>query len=654
MMRRAASGRGRDAVGLLAAGWLAAGLLVAPARAQVPPPPGGERKSADSEEPPRVRSVKLVGLEQASEGGVRGVMRLSGRSWWHPLRKNYFYGVDYLDFDLQRILDYLRWEGFLLAKIVDASIDYPSRECVDLTIRIEEGQRFHVRGWRLEGTPGNLHARLAGEVGVRPGDPVREVVLHGDVQRIAGVCGNGGYALANVRRELHLDGDSAEVVYDVELGPRVRVGKVTATGQQRTAPDVILREVALREGDLLRLARVGRSQDKLFDLGVFRSVQIVPRYEGAAPESTSAGEVSVDLNVEVLEKPPGWFGAGFGYSSRDRLRVSAEWGYRNLGGRARRVQATGEIAYSVREDADQRFKRPSDWEVELRYGAPWMLGTPTRWELRSYVREERRYDQPVPYSEDVIGVALQGRWDLTRYRWLLGSLENKWTVKDTSYVTRFISLSVAEDSRDFILDPSHGHLIQAGAEHAGGILGGQTDFTRWTLGLTHHTPMSGGVVWARRLRAGYIHAYRVKRGQSALASVPVGERLFAGGGSSVRGYQEESLGPHVDGQPQGGLVQLLFNTELRFPLAWKVGGVTFLDAGNVWADYKELTWSCLTGSWTDSDFSALDVAYSVGVGLRLRTPVGPVRLDYAVKIGQGYRSVSEQDYEWHLNLGQAF
>jgi len=650
-LRRA---RGRPGVLGLALTWGALMFSASPAEAQAPPAPPGEVTSEDAEAPPRVRSVTLVGLAEAERGRVQGVMRLAGRSWWHPLRKNYFYGLDYLDMDLQRILDYLRGEGFLLARIVDATVDYPTREWVDLTIRVQEGPRFHVRSLRLEGVADPLHERLASRAEVRVGDPVRAATLQGDVLRIAEACANRGYALARVQRELRLAADSSDVVYGVDLGPLVRVGRLTASGQVRTAPDVILREVVVREGDLLRLGRVERSQDRLFDLGVFRSVQLVPRYESVKPESTRAGEVTADLNVEVQERPPGWFGAGFGYTSGDKLRLSAEWGYRNLSGRARRVQAAGEIAYSLREDPEQRFKRPKEWQIELSYDAPWMLGTPTRWQLRPYVRQKRWLEQTAANREDVIGIALQGRWDLTRFRWLMGSLENKWTTQDSTFVTRFITLSVAEDRRDFILDPGRGHLIQAGAEHAGGILGGQTEFTRWTLGGSAYAPMSGGIVWARRVRIGYIHTYRVQRGQSALASVPLGERFFAGGGSSVRGYEDESLGPRQDGQSQGGLFQLLLSTELRFPLVWRIGGVAFVDAGNVWADYRELSWSRFTHSWTEARFSERDVAYGVGAGLRLGTPVGPLRLDYAVKIGRGYRSVSDQDAEWHLNLGQAF
>ncbi len=659
MTGAAANCRGREARGrrrILALVFLGVAATVFPARAvgQAPPAPDGERPVTDADRPPRVRRIALPGAEQIGRGEILDGMRLSERSWWNPLRRNYFYGLDYLELDLQRIQEHYRQEGFLLARIVDAQVDYPSREWVDLTIRVEEGPRFHVRGARLEGVSGELQQRLADRIKLRVGDPVRESAIQGDVLRLTEACSDRGHALAQVRRELRLTGDSAEVIYDLDVGPLVRVGTLTATGQTRTAPDVILREVVLKKGDPLRLARAERSQDRLFDLGVFRSVQIVPRYEGLKPDSAGTTEVTVDLDVVVQEKPPGWFGAGFGYSSRDRLRLSGEWGYRNLGGRARRLQIGGEISYSLLEEPGQRFKRPKAWQVEVSFDAPWMLGTPTRWQLRPYVEHTRWFEQTVAVEEDVIGVALRGRWDLTRYRWLLGSLENKWTTQDSTFVTRFISLSIAEDKRDFILDPRGGHLNQFGAEYAGGILGGEAEFARWTLGLSGYVPMGSGFVWARRIRAGYIHPYRVARGQTDLASVPISERYFTGGGTSVRGYADESLGPRLDGQSQGGLVLLVVNAEVRFPLFWRLGGVVFLDAGNVWADYRDLTWSCLTRSWSASGFNERDVAYGVGAGLRFSTPVGPIRLDYAVEVGQGYRDASGQDSEWHLNLGHAF
>ncbi len=642
--------RHRSAWGLVLSAMLAAAGAV---RAQ---DAGAYDDQGGISDPPRVRSIAFVGAEQMDAGELRQAMRLKQRSWWRPFRRNYFYGTDQLEPDLERVFNHYRSEGFLTAKIVSASVAYASRSWVDITIEVEEGPRFHVRSVSAHGLSPQVRAHHGDRLSLRVGAPLRERDLAASELDILESCSELGYALAEIDRELRLEGDSAAVLFWVRQGPLVRVGEIDAVGAARTDEDVVLREVALRSGRPLRLSRAERTQERLFDLGVFRSVRVLPQYDRIDPEHLRAEEVTVDLNVEVLEKAPGWYGLGFGYSSRDRVRMLGEWGYRNLGGRARRVQATGEIAYSLLEEPRERFRRPKEWEVELSYAAPWMFETPTRWQVRTYLRYKRWFEEEATLEEDIVGILLRARWDLSRYRRLIGSIENKWTTVDSTFVTRFLSLSYAEDRRDFILNPRSGRFIQARSEYAGGFLGGESDFTRWSVSLAGYIPLGSGFTWAHRVRGGYIHPLHVRRDATAYLNVPIDERYFAGGGTTVRGYEEESLGAREEGQTQsrGGLALLVLNAELRFRLFWRLGAAFFMDAGNVWADYEQITWSRFTRPWTHSDYSELDVAYGVGTGLRLGTPVGPLRLDYGFKIGRGHRRVSGSDSAWHLSLGQAF
>jgi outer membrane protein assembly factor BamA len=136
--------------------------------------------------------------------------------------------------------------------------------------------------------------------------------------------------------------------------------------------------------------------------------------------------------------------------------------------------------------------------------------------------------------------------------------------------------------------------------------------------------------------------------------MPRSELFLAGGGTTVRGYDEESLGPRVGSETWGGLALIVLNTELRLPLFWRLAGAFFLDAGNAWADYRQISVSRFTRAWTDSDYSPLDVAYGIGVGLRFETIVGPVRLDYGLKVGRGQRDAFGSTSAWHFALGQAF
>lgn len=608
-----------------------------------------------SADPPRVRRIHFTGLVGLSAGDLRGVMHLQQESWWRLGQKNFFYGTDFLEADLARLMAHCQAEGYPFARIEDVVVRRLSAEWVDIEIALTEGPRIYVRSAELGNASLALRGDLQEGIHLPLGEPLRERHLLADEQRLLRICQDEGHALARVERDLHFAGDSVAVVYEIAMGPLVRVGHITTQGYQRTREEVIRREIVLHDGDPFRFSKAVRTQERLFDLGLFRSVRIMPAYDESLAAGPRAGEIEVDLTVGVHERKPGWYGFGFGFSSNDRVRLLGEWGYRNLAGQARSLEAGAEIAYTVQEEGiKQQFKRPKMWELQLIYAAPWLLNTPTRWQIRGYYRYERRYDREPWLDEYITGLVLRARWDLTRFRRLIGSIENKWTEADSTYVTRFISLGVSEDRRDFILDPTRGHVTQVKGEYAGRFLGGEADFTRWTASYAGYFSLARGIVWAHRAKVGYVHPLGRSKGVvTPMENVPLDERFFLGGGTTVRGYPEESIGPQEDGQPQGGQALILLNAELRFDLFWKLGAVLFFDAGNVWADYRKIKWAQWRRGWTAAGESELNVAYASGVGLRLRTPVGPLRLDYGMHLGLG-RASGADETEWHLSLGQAF
>lgn len=226
--------------------------------------------------------------------------------------------------------------------------------------------------------------------------------------------------------------------------------------------------------------------------------------------------------------------------------------------------------------------------------------------------------------------------------------------------TRSLDFLLERDRRDNPFDPTVGSFQSLFSEVAGGALGGTSDFFKLSLSSSWYQ-MFGNLVLATRVRGGWIHVFAGGDGATTLDQVPYEDRFRAGGAVTVRGYPEDSLGPQIltpgqqDPATLRGLFVLIGNVEVRFPLAWRFSGAVFLDGGNVWEEADDLS---LANFFPDpNDASIEDVRYTTGGGVRMGTPVGPLRIDYGHTLVRGaperiVRATSGG--EWHLSLGQAF
>lgn len=612
---------------------------------------------ASAPEPPRIEVIRFPGASGLSAGHLRHVMRLHAGVWWKPFEKNYFFGTDHLEPDLERIIEEYHAEGFFFARIEEAVVRYVSRDRVAIEIQVNEGPRVRVSDWELAAPSGALTEKLREAITIQAGEPLREPRVSADELKLTEICAEAGYALAQVTHEYVFAGDSAKVVYRVDLGRPVLMGETRVTGLTRTRESVVQREMMLKKGDLFRRSRAVQSRDRLFDLGLFRTVRITPSFSDSGAADAAA---RVDLDVSVTEKAPGWYGGGFGASSRDQFRFVGEWGYRNLAGRALGVQLSALAGWSLQEWEERRIDDPTEWQVETILAEPWLFGSG----VRGQVSGSYRFNREPTFEERIVSLEFLAHRDFSRTRTLSGSIRKKWVHTNDPLADRSgfdipsLSLALSEDTRDFVLDPQRGYLIQAGADQDGGPLGGPVCFWRGALGGAFYMPLGGGVRCAYRMRAGVIQpwgdATKGVARDSLLLTIPFDERFRAGGGTSVRGYQTDRLGPFSDlGQPLGGLFLALVNVELRFPIVGPFEGAAFLDAGNVWSHWQNVTPGALLGGLTRDHFEERDVAYGAGCGLRFVTPVGPLRLDIGWKLNRARRP-DTNGAELHFSLGQAF
>ena len=198
-----------------------------------------------------------------------------------------------------------------------------------------------------------------------------------------------------------------------------------------------------------------------------------------------------------------------------------------------------------------------------------------------------------------------------------------------------ITPALVWDLRDDIFNPRRGSLHGIALKEALSVLGSEADFDKLTVQSSWYVPVSAGIIAALSARAGMAWTHR------DTVEVPLHERFYVGGSTTIRGYTQDSVGPSAigpDGQPVplGGASMAVFNAELRLNPSEGFGFVLFSDAGNVWSGQEILL---------------DDLRASYGAGIRYGTPVGPLRIDYGQKI---HRRPGESPGEIHFNIGHTF
>lgn len=386
-----------------------------------------------------------------------------------------------------------------------------------------------------------------------------------------------------------------------------RVGQISVSGNEKTKENVIRRELTLKPGDVLNLKELEKSLRRVLNLGFFDEV-------GRKFGETKDPDVA-DLTVEVKERKTGSAAFGAGYSSSDGLLGYIEVADDNFFGRGQRVNVKWEFG-----------QRRTTYDVG--FFEPYLDAHRTSLGFRLY-DTQRVLDQtvdgaPVTYNDHQRGGEItMGRplsEDTRIYTKLKMEDVSRTQAPENTPVpggtgrNRSLTTSVVHDTRDFFLKPSKGAREELSVEWAGAMLGSDYTFAKYNTDLSRYFKAgSAGQVVALHLGAGYLDY----RGQE-----PVLQRFLVGGSDTVRGYENNEF---------SGDKYLVLNAEYRFQLSKGLTGVLFADSGNAW----NTTDPVLTSGFKSG----------YGLGLRVDTPVGVMRIDYGVGQNGG---------KTYFSLGQTF
>lgn len=547
---------------------------------------------------------------------------------------------------------FYREQGYLNAEIDEPRLEFAAATA-RVVLAVREGPRFEVSQVAITGNTVLSEAELTAALPVETGLPFVPVAAENALQHIRSLYWERGYNDIRVTYQLSIDRTAgrAGVAFAIAEGRQSVVSDIRIAGNDETSDRLVREQLVIDEGQPLNLRALSRSRKNLYNSGAFSMVDLARvNAAGNADDDDAeligglgpaAGQKPVVVDVSVREVQPFQLRYGASFDSEGGIGGVADASNHNSLGKAR------VLGVSARYDRQVRDGRVYLSQPTLRH---WPIQTTAS----IYYRDERNPATQLTraFTVERTGLSIQQEKSLANayvwtygYRFERGRTFDPLLADESGRLTTVSPLTstLVREARDEVLDASRGSLTSHALSFSPSWLGSDATFIKYYGQYSHYFPLQP----ARRkrfsneiLRPRFVFATSVRlglsRGMGTL--VPSTERFFAGGSTSLRGFEQNAVGPvGADGIPTGGDAMLVLNNELRFPLISLLDGVTFVDVGNVFPAL--------------GDFSFGDLRKTAGVGLRLRTKWVLVRGDYGFVLDV---RAGERKSRFYFSIGQAF
>jgi outer membrane protein assembly complex protein YaeT len=482
---------------------------------------------------------------------------------------------------------------------------------VAIDISVTENNQTVVRDITFKGNTLFNDAALLTAVTTIPGEPFDQQKMDFDNYVLTSLYDDQGYADATVLSSQQVKDNSARITHDITEGEKQFVHSIEIMGLARTRRSSLLREIIMKPGDVFRYAMLLQSQRNLYNLGIFKTIRVDARNAPVSNQKivqftlTENDAIHADLRL--------------GYGTRDRVRLGAGIAHNNLFGRVWRAQVDGKLSFI-------------EYRISTRLTFPRFFILPVRHSIGAFfqVREEIGFTtRTIGAQYKVHFMVLNGDFS-TQYEIERTHTSYTDTTSGTDTWVHGVSFNWVKDTRNDPLATRRGEYLILALETSGIVLPADVHYVRPTAEYRIFRPVSF-------LVAGISMKTGIAEPVSPSIDIPVHKRFYCGGTTSVRGYGEWMIGPtNEDGDPTGGKVLYEGSAELRIPLYRILGAAVFLDWGNVWQTYDDVDAS---------------VRWGAGAGIRIKTPLGSIRLDYGWKIAP---REEETAGAWHFAIGEAF
>ena len=554
-----------------------------------------------------IQKIVFKGNKKIKASELKKVMTTKRRNILSIITKTGTLDEDVLKNDLQLLTAYYFDHGYLEAKLSEPKIDLSNPKKIRIEIGIVEGPQYHLGNIDFKGDFLTTKEALFKVLKMKRGDTYSNTAIRREVNAIMAKFADQGYAYVEVNPETSVDNKNllVHLTFEIEKKKSVYYEKIQVVGNTKTRDKVIRRELRVAEGELYNATDMNYSRDRLKRTGYFKEVDFTT--------SRGSTEEKINLDIKVEESPTGAISFGVGYSTIESVVGSASISDRNLFG----LGYSGMLKFSL------GFETQS---AKLSLTDPYFLGYPYAAGFDLY---HERVEIFTTYSWKVTGGDIRFGKELTDNiridaMYKLENVDVYNVASDASFfiaeqrgkrTTSAISLTPSIDTRDDYFNPRRGgkHILLI--QDAGGFLGGDNYSVKVVGQSSWFFPLPLRTTLNIRGQAGFIAPYGGK-------TLPLYEKFYVGGISTVRGFEYGIAGP-VDkptGTPLGAKKLVVFNVEWIFPLSREIGlqGALFFDVGKGFDKFSDIT----------------PLRFGAGPGIRWFSPFGPIHIDLGFNLNR--------------------
>jgi len=571
----------------------------------------------------RVSDIRLIGTDEFTLEDIADTLKSRKAAF----SARGITSQDFLSSDSETIANRLKTLGYVNAQVTERRLGVsPNNQNLIITFVVETGARVSVAARSFIGNEIFADEDLIGMLPKRKIDYFSRSRLNEDIEAILNAYSKKGFAEAQVTAQLeNIDESNVKIKFTIQENDQVVINRVIINNRGSAKEQYIKKYLTFQENGLLRRDDFSKSEQQLYATGAFKSAQI--HSELIARNGNLALH---DVFVETAESTAYTLTYGFGYQSEDGARGLLQISNVNLLGRLQTGTLT--LRASPREQLGQ-----------ISYLFPKPFGLPVNPLLVFFYRNRRdnsftsrrftallQIEQQINEETDVF------------FRYTFEDV-NVFDLRVNNIILRRnetpvklgrVSGTFVSDSRDNIFNATKGTFTSADLSIASTALGSERKFIKLFANHQRYArvPTKTPAIFAANLQLGLARTFDERR------RLPLTERFFAGGANTLRGFGFERAGPrNTLGRTVGGNALLILSSELRFPINNRLGGVLFYDTGNVFQK--------------TSDIALKKFSNTIGTGLRIATPVGPLRFDMGFLINPG---VPERRIQFHFSFGQAF